>query len=87
MLEISKQKLSTMSYEELRQLSEDVNEFLDKKMTERQKELWSKVITAIQTYESEIGDIKLYDSDTKRSYEALPNSSVEHPGWLSISEI
>lgn len=86
MAEISRQKLATMSYEELRQLSKDVNEFLSKRQAERNTELWNKVITAIQTYESEIGNIELYDSDTERYYEALPNSSMKRPGRLFISE-
>lgn len=78
--------MDRMSYADLQVIGDAVGKIQNKRNQQRSKELWGNAIAAIQKYEKEFGDIELYDEDTERSFNVLPNISADKPGILQIYE-
>lgn len=82
---VSRQQLSTLSVDELRQTITWANEYLDKRYNERKKELWGNVAAAIKNYQEEIREEIAIDLDggADEGYFRL-EETAEHPGILYV---
>lgn len=77
----TKNFVSNMSEDQLRDIIKNANTLLDCRAEQRRRELWGNVVAAIQKYVSEIGEIDIEDGEDGA---VLCADSLDIPGIIYI---
>ena len=83
-MKVSKQQLSTLTVEELREVISWASGYIADRTEQRKRELWGNVRAAIAKYEGEIGPMTFYCRNCGEDCR-IDEIEPDNPGIITIS--